>query len=116
MRREEGTFRAACIIIASSFEAPEQDQQAASPQRNELKSAAVIDRHQPGDDASSPAPPLHFSTMMMQTAWERDDTSFILVAPVARCKLVRSRLRGGVGIWTVWGGGRRSVSTTASVL
>jgi hypothetical protein len=40
----------------------------------------------------APPPPLllmsvvHFSTMMMHTAWLRLDTSFILVAPVARCR------------------------------
>jgi hypothetical protein len=28
---------------------------------------------------------VHFSTMMMHTAWLRLLTSFILVAPVARC-------------------------------
>eukprot|EP00955_Chlamydomonas_euryale_P005992 64020-Chlamydomonas_euryale.AAC.1 len=38
--------------------------------------------------ASSGTEPLlvHFSTMMMHTAWEREDTSLSLVAPVARCR------------------------------
>lgn len=29
---------------------------------------------------------VHFSTMMMQTACEREETSFSLVEPVARCR------------------------------
>jgi hypothetical protein len=30
---------------------------------------------------------VHFSTMMMHTAWLRLDISFSLVAPVARCTM-----------------------------
>lgn len=34
---------------------------------------------------------VHFSTMMMQTAWLRLLTSFILVAPVARCRMLHQQ-------------------------
>jgi hypothetical protein len=39
---------------------------------------------------------VHFSTMMMHTAWLRLDTSFILVAPVARCSSPRYRAEAAV--------------------
>lgn len=67
----------------------------------------------PGDAASEPAPPEHFSTMMMHTAWEREETSFILVAPVARC----GEGEGWCGcVWWRWWWGGGGVENTAFTL